>query len=159
MSCDAIAAAALLWMAPMGAAAPAVAPQTVQLIHVDAAVSPLASEPLFADIVARAGALGQKAQGWKGKDIPPAEFANFSTEIYALADLDMKGHVLLKERGTDGDLKCILKGISQDLPVKLDAVNTAANGPARDAALTDLFYLLRDNVEVITTPAVVTSGT
>ncbi|MBX3480872.1 MAG: hypothetical protein KF842_10745 [Caulobacter sp.] len=159
MSCDAIAAAALLWMAPMGAGAGAPAPQAALLIHADAAVSPLASEPLFADIVSRAGALGQKTQAWKGKDIPPAEFASFSADVSTLADLDMKGHLVLKERGTDGDLKCILKGISQDLPLKLEAVKTAAVGPARDAALTDLFYLLRDNVEVITTPAVVTSGT
>lgn len=157
MSCDAIAAAALLWMASMGGGEPAPVQPAVQAYYADAAVSPLASEPLFADIVARAGALGQKVQGWKGKAIPAADFASFSSDITTLADLDMKGHVLLKERGTDGDLKCILKGISQDLPLKLEAVDAAAAGPARDAALTDLFYLLRDNVEVITTPVSVTS--
>ena len=76
---------------------------------------------------------------------------------FTLTSLEVSGS--FKERGTDGDLKCILRGISQDLPLKLQAVDAAAVGPARDAALTDLFYLLRDNVEVIITPATVTSGT
>jgi len=64
----------------------------------------------------------------------------------------MKGHLTLAERGTDGDLKCILKGISQDLPVKLEAMQDAKDEAARKEALTDMSYLLRDNVEVITTP-------
>jgi hypothetical protein len=34
----------------------------------------------------------------------------------------MKGHVTLKERGAVDDLKCILRGISQDLTEKLKAV-------------------------------------
>ena len=68
-----------------------------------------------------------------------------------------QGHLLLAKRGTDGDLKCILRGISQDLPLKLDAVTTAATPKDRDLALRDMAYLLNDNVEVITTPATVTS--
>jgi hypothetical protein len=64
----------------------------------------------------------------------------------------MQGHLILKERGTDGDLKCILRGISEDMPKKLDAVEAAATPAARRVALDELAYLLNDNVEVITAP-------
>jgi hypothetical protein len=64
----------------------------------------------------------------------------------------MQAHLILKERGTDGDLKCILRGISEDIPKKLEAVETAATPAARAVALEELSYLLNDNVEVITTP-------
>jgi hypothetical protein len=64
----------------------------------------------------------------------------------------MQGHVELVSRGYTDDLKCILKGISQDLPVKLKAMEAATDAKSRHAALEDMFYLLRDNVEVITAP-------
>ena len=149
MSCEAVAAAAMLWLAAWsgGTDAPAPAPSTV-----GAPASPLATEPLFADIIARAGRLGAEVQGLKGKPLEPAAFAALKGQLVDLAALDMKGHVTLKERGTDGDLKCILRGISEDMPLKVKAVEEAANPSARDAALTDLAYLLRDNVEVITAP-------
>ena len=71
----------------------------------------------------------------------------------------MQGHKLLAARGTDGDLKCILRGIAQDLPVRLGEVEKARDPKARDRALKEMTWLLRDNVEVITTPPKVTSGT
>ena len=83
---------------------------------------------------------------------PLPGFDAFKTDLAALSDLDMQGHVDLAKRGTDGDLKCILKGISQDLPRKLTEVEQATTTDARSAALQDMFYLLRDNVEVITSP-------
>ena len=58
----------------------------------------------------------------------------------------------MAERGTDGDLKCILRGISEDMPKKVEAVQAAATPAARAEALSDLSYLLNDNVEVITAP-------
>jgi hypothetical protein len=64
----------------------------------------------------------------------------------------MQGHLILKERGTDNDLKCILRGISEDIPVKVAAVETAPDAAARKLALDELSYLLNDNVEVITSP-------
>jgi hypothetical protein len=64
----------------------------------------------------------------------------------------MKGHVTLKERGAVDDLKCILRGISQDLPGKLQAVADAKTVKDQDLALRDMVYLLNDNVEVITAP-------
>ncbi|HYE44502.1 MAG TPA: hypothetical protein VEA44_01885 [Caulobacter sp.] len=148
MTCEAIAAASLLWIASWsGEAAAPPAPA-----HAAAPASPLVNEPLFADIIARAGDLNGRVQAWRGRPIAAADLAALKRDAGALAELDMKAHLVLKERGTDGDLKCILRGISEDLPVKLQAVEAAKDGPARDAALTDLGYLLRDNVEVITAP-------
>jgi hypothetical protein len=155
MSCDAVALAATLWMAsaaPMAAtAAPAVA--------VSAPPSSVAGEPLFADIVKRAEALKTEVDGWKGKAGPLPGFDAFAAQITELSGLDMQAHLLLAKRGTDGDLKCILRGISQDLPVRLKEVETAADQRSRDMALKEMFWLLRDNVEVITTPPTATSGT
>lgn len=141
MSCDAAASLAFLWLAstaPVGPAAPAAAPPSV------------AQEPLFADIVQRAGVLKAEVDAFRGKSGPLPD--DFKARIATLADLDMQGHLRLKERGVDGDLKCILKGISQDLPVKLNEVETATDPAARDAALLEMSYLLRDNVEVIVAP-------
>ena len=149
MSCEAVAAASMLWLASWSGATDAAPPAPAAAV---APVSSLSSEPLFADIIARAGKLKTEVLDWKGKPLPAPALASLKGELTDLAALDMKGHVTLKERGTDGDLKCILRGISEDLPLKLKAVEDAANPSARDAALTDLSYLLRDNVEVITAP-------
>ncbi len=149
MSCEAIAAASMLWLASWSGAADT--PPTTPAVAM-APASPLVSEPLFADIIGRAGRLKAQVLDWKGKPLPAPEFAAFKGQVGELAALDMQGHVTLKARGTDGDLKCILRGISEDLPLKLKAVEEAANPAARDAALTDLAYLLNDNVEVITAP-------
>ena len=120
-----------------------------------AALNPLAREPLYADIVRRAGVLKGEVATYRAAPAgtgPLPGFDAFKTDVAALSALDMQGHVDLAKRGTDGDLKCILKGISQDLPRKLAEVEQAATADARTAALQDMFYLLRDNVEVITSP-------
>lgn len=154
MSCSAVAFSAFLWLASTGSApveiaqAPAAAPASV------------ASEPLFADIVRRAGGLKAQTEAYR-KGLPgdpttaaaPLEgFADFRARIDALSALDMKGHLALKERGAVDDLKCILRGISQDLPEKLAAVGAAKTVKDQDQALRDMVYLLNDNVEVITAP-------
>lgn len=136
MPCDAVAFAAVLWLA---SSAPAPAP-------VAAPPASVAQEPLFADIVRRAAALKAEVDGGA------PEMAGLKARIGELAALDMQGHVVLRERGTDGDLKCILKGIAEDLPVKLAAVEAAADARARKLAFDDLAYLLNDNVEVIQAP-------
>ncbi len=156
MSCDAIALSASLWLAfaPTGDGAllqPAAA--------VSAPASPLAAEPLFADIVSRAGALKAQVEGWTGQSGDLAGFTEFKARLAQLAELDMRAHKVLADRGTDGDLKCILRGIAQDLPVRLGEVEKAADARSRDKALREMTWLLRDNVEVITTPPSVTSGT
>ena len=89
---------------------------------------------------------------WRGD-----EWEGFKARAAKLSQMDMQGHLELAKRGTDGDLKCILRGISQDLPRKVAAVEAAATPAARRTALDEAYFLLRDNVEVITTPAKDTS--
>jgi hypothetical protein len=153
MSCDAVAFAACLWLAS-GTASPAPAPATPALAQTPPSV---AAEPLFADIVRRASALKAQTEGYEKRPLDAsfdqmAGARAFAAAIGQLADLDMQGHVVLVSRGYSDDLKCILKGISQDLPVKLKALEAAGDPKARQGALQDMFYLLRDNVEVITSP-------
>jgi hypothetical protein len=152
MSCDAVALSALLWLA---AASPTsgTAPGPVAIERPQS----VASEPLFVDIVGRAGRLRTQTDAFSRADLNGdisqlPGFASYKASIGELADLDMKGHVVLAARGTDGDLKCILKGISLDLPLKLKALEEATSAKTRVAAMKDLSYLLRDNVEVITSP-------
>ena len=160
MSCD-VATAAFLFLASAGPSGhhpwliPAVAA---------AAPSSVAGEPLFADIVGRAGKLKAEIEAYRGPKLAGSAQAvalprwdAIEQQIAELSALDMKGHLELAKRGTDGDLKCILKGISQDLPLKLKGVQEAKTGTDQDLALREMAYLLRDNVEVITTPAKVTS--
>jgi hypothetical protein len=123
------------------------------------AVSPLAAEPLYADIIGRAKALHDavaalRTPGLKASAAAVAlpGFADIEARVLTLSSLDMKGHVDLAARGTDGDLKCILKGISEDLPKRLGEVKQAKTGADEDRALDDLAYLLDDNVGVITAP-------
>ena len=80
------------------------------------------------------------------------EFELLQRGTALLAERDMQAHLVLKERGTDGDLKCILRGIAEDMPLKVEAVRTATTPAQRRVALEELHYLLNDNVEVITAP-------
>jgi hypothetical protein len=164
MSCDlALSAAILLASFHPGAAVTTKAAPSLLIQVADVApapMNPLAREPLYADIVKRATTLRAQVQAYQagvsGLSALP-HFDQFKADINALSGLDMQGHVDLAKRGTDGDLKCILKGISQDLPRKLTEVEAATTADARASALKDMFYLLRDNVEVITTTPTVTS--
>jgi hypothetical protein len=153
MSCGVALAISLLLSDPNVAMAAAQPPAAAE-----APVS-VAGEPLFADIVARSGALKGVVQGWiEAGVMDQADFAagpaftGFKAQAAELAAIDMQGHLILKERGTDGDLKCILRGISEDMPKKVEAVETAATPAERRVALDELAYLLNDNVEVITAP-------
>jgi len=154
MSCDAIAFSALLWLASIS---PAPQPTAAAALSVPASV---AGEPLFADIVRRAGGLKLQVEAYrKSLNADPAAPAAalpgaeaFGAGIAELSALDMKGHLTLKERGAVDDLKCILRGISVDLPEKLAAMTAAKTVKDQDLALRDMVYLLNDNVEVITAP-------
>ena len=153
MSCGVALAVSLLLSDPNIAMAAALPPPAA-----DAPVS-VAGEPLFSDIIMRAGALRSVVRQWSAnlESTPdwymgPTELERFTVETTNLAALDMQGHLILKERGTDGDLKCILRGISEDLPLKVAAVAAAATPAERRVALEELHYLLNDNVEVITAP-------
>jgi len=155
MSCD-VAVSAVLLLASFNPA-PAPAPKLVPAVgEAPAAANPLAREPLFARIIGEAKALTAAVDGYRetvksgAKALPGLD--GFQKRISTLADLDMKGHLELAARGTDGDLKCILRGIAQDLPRKLDELMKADGSAAQDVALRDMRYLLVDNVEVITAP-------
>lgn len=153
MSCGVALAVSLLLSDPNVAMAAAQPP-----VAANAPVS-VASEPLFADIVARSGGLRGEVQGWlaagagdQADFFASPAFSRFKTQASELAALDMQAHLILKERGTDNDLKCILRGISEDIPVKVAAVEAAPTPAERRVALDELQYLLNDNVEVITAP-------
>ncbi|MDP2215413.1 hypothetical protein [Phenylobacterium sp.] len=141
MPCAALAASTLLWMAagpaPARPETPVPAPAT-------------ALEPLFADIVARAQGLKGQAETLRQTKAVASEA--FKTEIADLAALNMVGQQRVRDRGNDGDLACILRGIAEDLPVKLAALQLASEPADRDLALRELIYLLNDNVEVIIAP-------
>jgi hypothetical protein len=154
MSCD-VAVSAFLLFASAGPAGP----QPLLIPAVATAPSSVAREPLFADIVGRAGRLKAQIEAYRtpalasaDQAVPLPRFDAIEKQIGELAALDMQGHLELAKRGTDGDLKCILKGISVDLALKLKDVETASTGKAQDQALRDMAYLLNDNVEVITAP-------
>ena len=109
--------------------------------------------------VARSGLLRGEVQAWltagaadRAEFFAGPDFSGFKARATELAALDMQGHLVLKDRGVDGDLKCILRGIAEDIPVKLGAVEAATNAAERRVALDELHYLLNDNVEVITAP-------
>ena len=153
MSCGVALAVTLLFSDPNVALAAA------QPAAVADAPASVAGEPLFADIVARSGALRGVVRGWIEAGVmdqadlaSDRAFTGFRSQAVELAALDMQGHLVLKTRGVDGDLKCILRGISEDIPVKVAAVEAAATPAARRVALDELAYLLNDNVEVITAP-------
>ena len=123
MSCEAVAFSAMLWLA---STSPAPAPTAVAAFSAPASV---AGEPLFADIVRRAGGLKAQAEAYRktlaaDPAAPAAALKGvevFGARIAELSALDMKGHVTLKERGAVDDLKCILRGIAglqRSLPVR-----------------------------------------
>jgi hypothetical protein len=153
MSCGVALAVSLLLSDPNVALAASQPPAVA-----DAPVS-VASEPLFADLVARSTDLRGVVEGWISAGQADnagfwtgVEFTSFKARASDLAQRDMQGHLVLKERGVDGDLKCILRGISEDMPRKVEAVESAPNPAQRRVALDELRYLLNDNVEVITAP-------
>lgn len=147
MPCAALAASTLIWMAAGPAPARAEAPLPPAAV---------ALEPLFADIVGRASALKTEAEAMRQTEAPATEA--FKTGIADLADLDMRGQQIVRDRGNDGDLACILRGIAEDLPVKLAALQLASEASARDNALRELIYLLNDNIEVLVAPPGPASG-
>jgi hypothetical protein len=151
MSC-AIALALTLLAAPEAAAA---APVAVAAPAASTVTANLAREPMYADIIRRATTLNAEAKRFAAltaENKPLPGYTTFKAELAALGALDMQGHLDLKARGTDGDLKCILKGISEDLPKRLADYETAQTVEARVEALKEMSYLLNDNVEVITQP-------
>ena len=148
MSCGLAVAAALMLSDPSVAAVPPAPPPAT-----------LAGESLYADIVTHSRVLKAVVDRWiadgAAEDADFAarqDFADFRSGAAELAEQDMAGHVDLRERNTDGDLRCILRGLAEDLPRRVDDLAGADTAAARADALSELSYLLNDNIEVITTP-------
>lgn len=148
MSCGLAVAAALLLSDPSVTAVQAVPPPAT-----------LAEEPMYADIVSRSRTLKAIVDRWIADGAAQdqafaqrAEFIDFRAAALQLSERDMAGHLDLRERGTDGDLRCILRGLSEDLPRRVDSLAAAETPNARRDALSELSYLLNDNVEVVTSP-------
>ncbi len=150
MSCGLILAAALVLSDPAVVEAAPVAAE---------APASVASEPLFADLVQRSVSLKAIVDGWivsgeadQGGFFAGAAYSRFKAQATDLAARDMAGHEDLKARDLDGDLKCILRGIAEDMPRRLAALEAATDAAERRLALEELAYLLNDNAEVITAP-------
>lgn len=153
MSC-ALALLAAFALTPAEAAAqayPATDPApAVQMASV--APAPLISEPLFADIANRADSLSARATGWMTSGAI-ADSAAFRADVARLAELDMEGHRTLAARGTDPDLKCMLRGMSNDLAAQMTVIEGARDATARNVALERLNGLLSDNAQVLRAPS------
>ena len=125
-------------------------------------VSPISREPFYAGIVASAGRLEHDTDAFAAspslKLLGEAKFTTYARDIQALSDADMKGHLDLKARGSDNDLKCIMMGVSLDLPKKLAAIEASKSDAELGTALGNMSSLLSDNIDVIVTPATVSSG-
>ena len=128
----------------------------------DQPVSAISREPFYAGIVASAGHLEKQTDAFAARPtlslLGQPGFAAYARDIQALSDADMKGHLDLKARGTDNDLKCIMMGVSLALPKKLDAIRAAKSDAELGTALGNMSSLLSDNIDVIVTPATADSG-
>lgn len=126
------------------------------------AQNPIAKQPLYADIVRRAVKLKARTDRFAAKPAPSLRqdraFTTYGDDIQALAKLDLQAHYDLIRRGTDRDLKCILMGVSRDLPIKLDAIKAAKSDADLKTAFQNMSDLLSDNAGLITAPATADSG-
>lgn len=122
--------------------------------------SAISQEPFFAGLVTEAGRLKAETEGFKPTPdlLTHPDFQTYAQAIKALSAGDLQGHMTLKARGTDRDLKCILTGLSRDLPIKLTAIEAAKSDADMKTALTNMANLLSDNIDVIVTPATADSG-
>ena len=157
MSCDAVAAAVFFFTA-------STSPMHGQAALIRVADTPPSAgsvvfqkEAMFVDIVQKAGMLLGQTKAYRDSLKTDAEegleaYSLFQQEVKRLSDMDFAAHKSLEERGLDGDLKCILRGISADLGLKLGELDAATDLKSKDKALKELSYLLNDNVEVITAP-------
>ena len=124
------------------------------------AVNPLSREPLYAGLVTSAQQLKSQTATFTPSVALLTEpaFKTYLQQVKALSDGDMKGHLDLRARGTDRDLKCILMGVSLDLGNKLHDIEGATSDADMATALSNLDALLGDNIDVLVTPDTADSG-
>lgn len=124
-------------------------------------VSAVSREPYFADILRRAEALKAKSEDFAAQNdlafLHSPAFKAYQAELSELSALTLKGHEILKARGTDSDLKCILMGLHRDMKRRAETTPPADQAAMR-AYFTDIGLLMRDTIEVIETPATTDSG-
>ncbi|MFT4076779.1 MAG: hypothetical protein QM647_14740 [Asticcacaulis sp.] len=122
--------------------------------------SAISQESFFAGLVSEAERLKRETDGFTPalSLLSKHRFKTYAKDIRALSAGDLQGHMTLKARGTDSDLKCILTGVSRDLPIKLSAIEAAKSDADLKTALTNMSELLSDNIDVIVTPATTESG-
>jgi hypothetical protein len=122
--------------------------------------SAISQDPFFAGLVSEAQRLKTETEGFTPalSLLSKTKFTNYARDIKALSAGDMQGHMTLKARGTDRDLKCILTGLSRDLPIKLTAIQSAKSDADMKTALANMADLLSDHIDVIVTPATADSG-
>jgi len=120
----------------------------------------ISKEPFYAALVLRAGRLKRETEAFKPSVtlLSQRRFQAYADNIRQLTDDDLTGHLDLKKRGTDNDLKCIMKGLSLDLPIKLKAIESAKTDAEMAVALNQMTALLSDNIDVIVTPETADSG-
>ncbi len=124
------------------------------------ATSAISKEPFYADLVKRAERLKHQTEAFSPSVtlLSQRRFRTYADDIRQLTDDDLSGHLDLKNRGTDNDLKCIMKGLSLDLPIKLKAIESAKDDTEMAAALNQMAALLSDHIDVIVTPETADSG-
>ncbi|GGZ27423.1 hypothetical protein [Asticcacaulis endophyticus] len=127
-----------------------------------APVNAIAKEQPYAGIIKQAGKLKTRSDTYAKTPsltlLTNEKFQAFTAEVGSLSEQNLKAHLDMKARGTDNDLKCVLKGVSIDLKLKHDALIAAKTDAELQHTLNELSALLSDNIDVITTPATVQSG-
>jgi len=125
-------------------------------------VNAVSREPLYAGLVKSAKKLKAETDRLAVRPalgtLRTARFKTYARDIHALSANDLKGHYVLRDRGTDNDLKCILMGVSRDLEIKMTTIETAKTDAELGTAFHDMSQLLSDNVDVIMAPATADSG-
>jgi hypothetical protein len=133
---------------------------TAPEVPLPVATSKISHDPFFAGLVSRARHLESETKAFTPtlELLQEPKFKTYTQAIRNLSADDQKGHMTLKARGTDNDLKCIMKGLSLDLNIKMDAVLTAKSNAEVGIALDNMAALLSDHIDVIVTPATADSG-
>ncbi|MFT4089761.1 MAG: hypothetical protein QM645_03440 [Asticcacaulis sp.] len=125
-------------------------------------VNPVSQEPFYADLIQRAQTLKATTDAFaaapKMSLLTDPAFEAYGRDVVALTELNLKAHYDLKARGTDNDLKCVLMGVSLDLPIRLEGIRVSTTEQELKDTLEDMAFLLEDNIDVIRTPATVDSG-
>lgn len=152
MSCSIVLAATLAASSVGNVTAP---PETVSVSTqtVDPAV-------LLASIAQSADALSARLGDWlshntwpTGDQLNGEAMDSLRQSLGKLSSDNMTGHLTLKAQNADGDLACILRGISEDIPLKLAAFEQADTTEEQRLTLEELRHLLEDNAAVINAPS------